>query len=496
MPTPAPTRLVHTITGLTNGDSYTFTAVATNSVGAGDPSASSASITIGPNISVDSGQTGTLTAQQVVDLSAGSTLDVTGGVATVGSVLNLPQASVTVKLGGQTVTATAQSDGAQLGLGQATVNGQPTALLQLLSGSVNLTLPPDTPTLMVGGAALSTGSSGAQVIITLEADGSIDIIVISGALTVPCGSLCAARSASQVHAASITGPVTAQGGEMLHYSLQGVLTAWTLTTTGSGAGSQQSTAGLPANVTFVAPLYSLDGNLERLGGTSLLAAVTSTLSTVLGIPLQSMAASPAGCAHWSVSGLDIYAAPQGPITIDPNLATGLSLLDDGKVQVVESGVIVQLAPCVADLNGLAAALGSSAQLTMDGDLLRVALGGANFVAMPSWLLTTGSGKDFSADAQGNLIYIGSGGLQQTLYPAFGNHAQLATVLKAFDAKSTATVNLDASVSVTLAGGHYLFIPAYQAIPTPTAHVNDTWWIDGSLLYLNNQDGSAQAFTVH
>lgn len=104
--------------------------------------------------------------------------------------------------------------------------------------------------------------------------------------------------------------------------------------------------------------------------------------------------SPPRAWYWCVTGGQVFQLlPTLPITIDATLPDGVTFTPLGLLRWVRGGVVVQFAPAVADLAGLAAAEAAqwpdaTIKLAAEG-VLQLTLGGQTRVLRPEW---TGAGN--------------------------------------------------------------------------------------------------------
>ncbi len=164
---------------------------------------------------------------------------------------------------------------------------------------------------------------------------------------------------------------------------------------------------------------------------------------------------------------------------------------------MRSGVVVQFAPAVADLAGLANAVAAvlpDAQIKLGAEgVLQLRTDGQTYVLRPAWTgggVSTGT-PQIGVDAQGR-IYLQTGqGARQLLLPSLLHHTQASAILTAALPGATLAVPqpaaADGSLLLTLAGQSWRLVPQW-VLPTGSAAQVPSqagpWWMgaDG-LLYL-------------
>jgi alpha-tubulin suppressor-like RCC1 family protein len=467
-----------TVAGLANGTPYTFTVKAANAAGDSLPSPASAPVTPTAPVVVappaeDPGPTSTtINTPGSTTTITNPSLPVVVGRGAGGGTIVLPGTGTTpvtlhVTINGQPLTVQALP-GTQLRI--AEVNGQSVLVLVVLEGWASMTSSAvGQPMVLAGPVLLSSGSAGT----TVEAQ-PLAVAVQVGSLTAPAGSLPA------------VGSTGLQAGERLQVNDQGAVVAITLGSLKGDTnqpGDSMAFANLPASIAVDNKAFArLNGALARLSGGNL----------VLGLEV-----APSGVFLVRDGGQVFQLLPTLPITIDTRLPDGVGFTPLGLLRWVRSGVVVQFAPAVADLAGLAQAVTAAlpdATLKLGAEgVLQLRTGGQTYVLRPDW---TGGGAtstgtpQIGVDEQGR-IYLQTGqSARQLLLPALLNATQASSILTTALPGAVLAVqpgSSDGSLTLTLAAQQWRLAPQW-VLPTGSAAQvppqAGPWWMgaDG-LLYL-------------
>ncbi|MBB6563620.1 hypothetical protein HNP48_006344 [Acidovorax soli] len=389
-----------------------------------------------------------------------------------GATIVLPQGTGTspvtlqISINGQPMQVQA-APGTQLRVTQ--VNGQNVLVLVVIQGWASMaSTAAGQPMALAGDVLLSAGRAGT----TIEAQ-PLTVAVLTGALLPPQGSL------PQV------GRMGLLAGERLQVNEQGALVSITLGSLAgntSQPGDPMAFINLPASITVDSKTFArLNGPLARLSGVNL---------------AQGLETNASGVYLLRDGGQTFQLLPTLPITIDATLPDGLTFTPLGLLRWVRGGVVVQFAPAVADLAGLASAVtavlpGAQIRLGAEG-VIQLRTGGRTYVLKPGW---TGAGStagtpQIGVDEQGR-IYLQTGtGPRQLLLPALLNATQANAIFQTALPGATLSVqpaSNDGAFTVTLAGQTWRLVPQWvlpegAAVQVPAASAN--WWLgsDG-LLYL-------------
>ena len=194
---------------------------------------------------------------------------------------------------------------------------------------------------------------------------------------------------------------------------------------GISLGSLKGDAQLPGDAMAFAnlpPAISVDGKaFARLAGPVTRLAGASVA--------QGLEVAPTGVILLRADGAIYQLLPVQPIAIDATQPDGLAFTPLGLLRWVRGGVVVQFAPAVADLAGLATAVAAKwpeakIKLMAEG-VLRLSLGGQTHVLRPEW---TGAGSTTTGTPQveleeGSLRFGAGNGPVQWLLPALLSHTQ-------------------------------------------------------------------------
>lgn len=295
-------------------------------------------------------------------------------------------------------------------------------------------------------------------------------------------------------------------GELLSFGSQGELKTIQL---GSKAGRHNhagdpldvlsvAKAGQPTPLTIQPSIPNLNGSLARLAGQSLLDAIGaivkgSGMQTSLGVLRLAFA-----------GGVVANALPVGSIPIDTSRKDGMTVLANGNVEVVKSGIVVTLTQAVSDPGDFArqaAALnrqGSASSALLSNGLLHTTIDGKLYILRPEWVVTLGGqGRPgFSINASGRVVYQNVAGNVQVLNPVIADYARLVSVVKSVDPNAKLSDNGDGSATLQLPNAAYSLLADYVLTQPTAEQMQWNWWSDGQgRIFINNGDGKAQGFLV-
>ena len=461
-----------TVMGLVNGTAYTFTVVARNA--AGDSLASAASAAVRP-IEAPSGPSGPASVNvnsTGVTTVTDPTLPIIVGPGAVGGTIVLPGTGTTpvtlqVTVNGQPLTVQALP-GTQLQVAQ--VNGQSVLVLVVLQGWASMTSSSaGQPMALAGEVLLSSGAAGTRI----EAQPLV-VAVVSGSLVPSQGSL------PQVGSQGLL------AGERLQVDAQGKLVSISLGSLRGDAqqvGDAMAFANLPASITVDGAAYArLAGPVTRLSGANLAVGLETT---------------PSGVVLVRDGGQVLQLLPVQPITIDTRLPDGITFTPLGLLRWVRGGVVVQFAPAVADLAGLAQAITAllpDARIKLGAEgVLQLRTGGQTYVLRPDW---TGGGTtgtpQIGVDEQGR-IYLQTGqSARQWLLPALLSPTQAQAILASALPGAVLAVQpgaRDGAMALALGGAQWRLVPQWVLPEGGAARQTAPWTLgaDGVLYFkLGNQ----------
>ncbi|MBI5937761.1 MAG: choice-of-anchor D domain-containing protein [Betaproteobacteria bacterium] len=296
-------------------------------------------------------------------------------------------------------------------------------------------------------------------------------------------------------------------GELLNFGSRGELNAIQL---GSKAG-RHNHAGDPLDVLAVASggqttsltiqpiIPNLNGSPARLGGQSLIDTIGaivkgSGIQTSLGVLRLTFP-----------GGVVANALPLGSIPIDVSRKDGMTVLANGNVEVVKSGIVVTFTPAVSDPGDFArraAALntqGSASSTLLSNGVLHTTIDGTLYILRPEWTVTLGGQGQagFSIDATGRVVYRNAAGNVQVLNPVIADYARLASIVKSLDPNATLSDNGNGSATLRLPNATYKLLADYVLTQPTAEQMRWDWWSDGKgRIFVNNSDGKAQGFLVH
>lgn len=471
---PLPTSCV--VPSLSNGSSYSFTVKAINLEGDSAASVPSAIVNLPRPASVVPADSGAATPSSYLSDASITTTDarhpVVIGAGSGGSTIALPNAGTApikfqVTLNGQAMLVEALP-GTQLRIAQ--VDGQQVLDLMGLQGWASVTSSTVGQPMVLAGQVLLRSGHSHTVFQAKPRVAAVDV----GSLIPPTGSLPAA------------GPSGLQAGERIQLNANADVAAITLSSLESNAqqaGDAMGFTALPASVTVDGRAFArLHGPIARLSGLSLTNGLESTRSGVLMVR----------------DGKQLYQLlPTHPITIDAREADGLAFTPLGLLRWVRGGVVVQFAPAVADLAGLANAVIAAlpdAQIRLGAEgVLQLKTGGHTYVLRPGWTgggVSTGGLSRIGVDEQGRVFYQQhTQAAHQVLIPSLLSYAEANTILtSALPGASLAKEpGNDGAIAIVWGGQRWRLVPQLilpeghtAQSPSPTA----TWWMGpDSSLYL-------------
>jgi sugar lactone lactonase YvrE len=476
------------LSGLAAGTAYQVYFVATDSAGNNtavsalsfSTSGSSGGSPSTPSTTPSSTTTPTSTSEVLVDGNGTQSISSNALPIKIGS--NAGGATLTVNtaqplsliLNGVKLSAQA-SAGTQLQVVSVTAGGQPLLALAVGQGQVVLTANDAWQVLLApGGRPVMAGRAGTQVSVS-----SSQIVVLSGSLVFSANAFAALKD-DLLYA-----------GEVAELNAAGKISRVRLgSVDGSGAlaGDPLSLTNPPAGLSVKTAITRLAGTVTRLAG-SLEKAVASALG---GSGTQNANGTLAIVGNPSRNFL-----PLGDITIDTDLADGVSSTADGLTRVVKDGVVVTLAPAPRDLaqftKDLQQVLPGATLTLRDGGVLVARVAGVDYVLRPDALVESASGAaGFVSGNDGVLRYRDGQGSQQSLYPAFYSYGETLALIAGLSSSVSASTNADGSVSFVLGGKTYTLSPDWTLSPNGTGDVarslnGQKWWVssDGKVyLYLS------------
>ncbi len=323
---------------------------------------------------------------------------------------------------------------------------------------------------LAGEVLLSSGAAGTRI----EAQPLV-VAVVVGSLVPPQGSL------PQVGSQGLL------AGERLLVDAQGKLVSIAL---GSLKGDAQQVgdamvfANLPSSITVNGAAYArLAGPVTRLSGANLAVGLETT---------------PSGVVLVRDGGQVLQLLPVQPITIDARLPDGITFTPLGLLRWVRGGVVVQFAPAVADLAGLAQAItallpDAKTKLGAEG-VLQLRTGGQTYVLRPDWMgagAATGT-PQIGVDEQGR-IYLQTGqSARQWLLPALLSPTQAQAILASALPGAVLAVQpgaRDGAMALAFGGAQWRLVPQWVLPEGRAAQQTAPWTLgaDGVLYFkLGNQ----------
>ncbi len=434
------------------------------------------------------------------------------GTATNNAVVQLPQNTpVQVQSGTQTLTYTDVTGSSQLAVQPITTSQTG---LQVSSGTFNVQ--------SSGSGVVPVGSSGTGTVSTLTTQNGCQTSMTIGrtgsqtsAFVETCKVTYGSGGTSGGSGFAASG-VDVYGGETAELSDTGSLQ---MVRIGSLNGDK-SLPGDPASLTTgltVDPdtkVPNLAGNLQRLNNAaSLLDVIQNALNTQFGVTTGKATYDAAsGVVTYVVNGKTYRFIPYGSPLISTGSggngfkAASAASSASGSFSLASQGIQITLAGTFGyfnDLNTSLKAFSSAATVRLrSSGAFQISLLGTEYICAPGTASSGGGATPvqtpgFQINNNGLITFTDSYGALQVLYPAFADSNVANSTTKAVDATGSFVDNGDGTSTMTIFGQSFKLKPEYSLSAVPSTHSSESWWVDGTKVYLRyNDEGKAQGMTVN
>lgn len=429
-----------------------------------------------------------------------------------GSTITLPPAGsggtpapVTLVIGGQTFSIQPQPNTATV-LSVVTLigaNGQPQVALVLnpsTSGDSQVTL---SGTVSQGTVVALLSTTTGNLPLTALGDGVVSVTLI----TTPRAAAGTPQSWSVfVHtgrvalppAASGAAAVTVYSGEMARLDGAGKVQSVRLgTVAGAGLGDPVQRGDLPAGINASVGFVRLAGVPTRTGGSTPLETLVNNGLRTVGITSSSQSAD--GSVTWNLGGVSFPVVPL-EVRVVPGRADGVSVADDGSIEVATAGLVTRFGPVLQSLPAMGqalTALGATTVMQPNG-ALRVSLGTTVFHLRAQWLPMgrTGNAPGFVFNSTAGLVFTDANGVGQALQGDVADYDGLTSLLQSvLGTTTTLRTGLDLQTELTVAGQRFQLVPDLALLPAGTGPAGSNWWFEGSKLFVRYTGGLVQGFAV-
>lgn len=429
-----------------------------------------------------------------------------------GSTITLPPAGsggtpapVTLVIGGQTFSIQPQPNTATV-LSVVTLigaNGQPQVALVLnpsTSGDSQVTL---SGTVSQGTVVALLSTTTGNLPLTALGDGVVSVTLI----TTPRAAAGTPQSWSVfVHtgrvalppAASGAAAVTVYSGEMARLDGAGKVQSVRLgTVAGAGLGDPVQRSDLPAGINASVGFVRLAGVPTRTGGSTPLETLVNNGLRTVGITSSSQSSD--GSVTWNLGGVSFPVVPL-EVRVVPGRADGVSVADDGSIEVATAGLVTRFGPVLQSLPAMGqalTALGATTVMQPNG-ALRVSLGTTVFHLRAQWLPMgrTGNAPGFVFNSTVGLVFTDANGVGQALQGDVADYDGLTSLLQSvLGTTTTLRTGLDLQTELTVAGQRFQLVPDLALLPAGTGPAGSNWWFEGSKLFVRYPGGLVQGFAV-
>lgn len=286
-------------------------------------------------------------------------------------------------------------------------------------------------------------------------------------------------------------------GEKATLSKTGKLIGITLGNGKNSAGDPVTHANMPTSLTMNTAVPNLNANSPRANGKLAEVIAGSLKATVVGDGQNA-----SGALVLNIGDVRVAALPVGTVRVSPSRADGVTMRDNGLVEIAIKGVVTTFSPAVVDMSELAAALPSGSTLSVNGNgVLQVAVNGSTYFVRPTWYTSHGGASGLSANADQAVSFVDSKGNASAFKPAFANYDILLEAIGKELPTASAKVNADGTVSMTINGATYTLTPKMtkpilSAGSVPAVLAGKRWWQDADGKLFLNVGGMLQEFTVN
>ncbi len=467
----------------------------------------------------------------------------TGSSGVSGTKVDLPQptasggktATVNLNIGGHELTVASSQSNSTMTFEMKNIGGVQTPVLAVTGNAQITTSGEDKPIVSVAGNVIKTGkSSGGGIrqvcntIIQASSDVSSDVVhVVTCYIVLEPGTFSALSGGVDNSFAAIKDGIV-WAGETAEFDKNGIVISAYLGTR-EGTTSAVGDDIVPGGNKFAANSFTNHAFIPRLTGSplrlneakldeSLFGVFNSALNatTLPATPSQSAQ----GILNFQVNGgadslqkaqsaltFDLVGDlvsvfPSKRIKVDTARADGVTVSNEGNVEVATGGLVTTFVPTVADPQGFAADIatlfpGAVSEMRWNGSWKVTTSDGRMFVGRPQWgIQSSAAGNGFAAQADGTVTYS-INGRTQVLFPDFHDYTTLlATFAKELnDPNLKVAPRMNGSVQATVNGRTYLLYPQWTLIPASQITGKPSWWLDNGVVYIKNADGTAQGFGV-
>ncbi|MES2611710.1 MAG: Ig-like domain repeat protein [Pseudomonadota bacterium] len=462
------------------------------------------------SVAVTPGSPITVGGSVQVTASPGSTI--TLNPQSGGSTITLPPAGsggtpapVTLVIGGQTFSIQPQADTATV-LSVVTLfgaNGQPQVALVLnpsTSGDSQVTL---SGTVSQGTVVALLSTTTGNLPLTALGDGVVSVTLITtpraAAGTPQSWSVFVSTGRVALPPAANGGSaVTVYSGEMARLDGTGKVQSVRLgTVAGNGLGDPVQRGDLPAGINANVGFVRLAGVPTRTGGSTPLETLVNNGLRTAGITSAAQAAD--GSITWNLGGANLPVVPL-EVRVVPGRADGVSVADDGSIEVATTGLVTRFGPALQSLPAMGqalTALGATTVMQPNG-ALRVSLGATVFHMRPQWLPMgrTGNAPGFVFSSTTGLVFTDANGVSQALQGDVADYEGLTSLLQSLLGTGTILrTGLDLQTELIVAGQRFQLVPDLALLPAGSGPAGSNWWFEGSKLFVRYPGGLVQGFAV-